>query len=214
MAPTLSSTSGQERANLLHRLLYAFPPGTFRAVLCLTSCNSSFQTRRCETCPTSSFLGRSAQFLLEQKGGGDGKDCSWGESGAFRGGKGFAWTHCRTARKARRCKDLKLMYLLEWFAQVFDKYRRSLADFENLRNRMNKQVSDAKIFGIQGFCKVCQSCVLENAIDSTAPPFSGSSWSCRCVEQGCDRGACWGPAGESIPQGHAPGPPTDWDAVA
>ena len=39
--------------------------------------------------------------------------------------------------------------------QVFDKYRRSLADFENLRNRMNKQVSDAKIFGIQGFCKVC-----------------------------------------------------------
>ena len=41
------------------------------------------------------------------------------------------------------------------YLQVFDKYRRSLADFENLRNRMNKQVSDAKIFGIQGFCKVC-----------------------------------------------------------
>jgi len=38
-------------------------------------------------------------------------------------------------------------------AEVFDKYRRSLADFENLRNRMNKQVADAKIFGIQGFCK-------------------------------------------------------------
>ena len=35
-----------------------------------------------------------------------------------------------------------------------DKYKRSLADFENLRNRMNKQVADAKIFGIQGFCKV------------------------------------------------------------
>ena len=30
-----------------------------------------------------------------------------------------------------------------------------MADFENLRNRMNKQVSDAKIFGIQGFCKGC-----------------------------------------------------------
>merc|ERR1712076_353780 len=38
-------------------------------------------------------------------------------------------------------------------ADMFDKYRRSLADFENLRNRMNKQVADAKIFGIQGFCK-------------------------------------------------------------
>ena len=38
---------------------------------------------------------------------------------------------------------------------LLDKYRRSLADFENLRNRMNKQVSDAKLFGIQGFCKVC-----------------------------------------------------------
>jgi len=36
---------------------------------------------------------------------------------------------------------------------LLDKYKRSLADFENLRNRMNKQVSDAKVFGIQGFCK-------------------------------------------------------------
>ena len=40
---------------------------------------------------------------------------------------------------------------------VLDKYKRSLADFENLRNRMNKQVADAKVFGIQGFCKVRSS---------------------------------------------------------
>lgn len=37
---------------------------------------------------------------------------------------------------------------------LLDKYKRSLADFENLRTRMNKQVADAKIFGIQAFCKV------------------------------------------------------------
>ena len=48
---------------------------------------------------------------------------------------------------------------------MFDKYRRSLADFENLRNRMNKQVSDAKIFGIQGFCKVCEPYIPENLIN-------------------------------------------------
>lgn len=38
-------------------------------------------------------------------------------------------------------------------AELMDKYKRSLADFENLRNRMNKQVADSKKFGIQGFCK-------------------------------------------------------------
>merc|ERR1711972_680755 len=47
----------------------------------------------------------------------------------------------------------RIAELQEKHDDVFDKYRRSLADFENLRNRMNKQVSDAKIFGIQGFCK-------------------------------------------------------------
>ncbi|GFS20427.1 GrpE protein homolog [Elysia marginata] len=34
-----------------------------------------------------------------------------------------------------------------------DKYVRSLAEAENLRKRMVKQVDDAKLFGIQGFCK-------------------------------------------------------------
>ena len=48
----------------------------------------------------------------------------------------------------------RIAELEEKNAEYFDKYRRSLADFENLRNRMNKQVADAKIFGIQGFCKV------------------------------------------------------------
>ena len=48
----------------------------------------------------------------------------------------------------------KVAELEERSADLLDKYKRSLADFENLRNRMNKQVADAKIFGIQGFCKV------------------------------------------------------------
>uniref|UniRef100_A0A6P4DVB5 GrpE protein homolog, mitochondrial-like n=1 Tax=Drosophila rhopaloa TaxID=1041015 RepID=A0A6P4DVB5_DRORH len=38
-------------------------------------------------------------------------------------------------------------------AELLDKYKRSLADSENMRNRLNKQISDAKIFGIQSFCK-------------------------------------------------------------
>jgi len=47
----------------------------------------------------------------------------------------------------------RVIELEERSADLLDKYKRSLADFENLRNRMNKQVADAKIFGIQGFCK-------------------------------------------------------------
>ncbi|XP_043482039.1 grpE protein homolog, mitochondrial [Leptopilina heterotoma] len=34
-----------------------------------------------------------------------------------------------------------------------DKYKRSLADSENLRRRLMKQIEDAKLFGIQSFCK-------------------------------------------------------------
>ncbi|XP_069140529.1 grpE protein homolog 1, mitochondrial-like isoform X2 [Argopecten irradians] len=34
-----------------------------------------------------------------------------------------------------------------------EKYLRALAETENVRQRMKKQVDDAKIFGIQGFCK-------------------------------------------------------------
>ncbi|XP_063220711.1 grpE protein homolog 2, mitochondrial isoform X1 [Bacillus rossius redtenbacheri] len=34
-----------------------------------------------------------------------------------------------------------------------DKYKRALADGENMRVRLTKQIEDAKLFGIQGFCK-------------------------------------------------------------
>lgn len=38
-------------------------------------------------------------------------------------------------------------------SELLDKYKRSLADSENMRNRLTKQIQDAKIFGIQSFCK-------------------------------------------------------------
>lgn len=37
--------------------------------------------------------------------------------------------------------------------ELLDKYKRALADGENLRNRLTKQISEAKIYGIQSFCK-------------------------------------------------------------
>ena len=36
---------------------------------------------------------------------------------------------------------------------VMDKYRRSIAENDNMRKRLTKQIEDAKIFGIQSFCK-------------------------------------------------------------
>ncbi|XP_026477116.1 grpE protein homolog, mitochondrial [Ctenocephalides felis] len=37
--------------------------------------------------------------------------------------------------------------------ELDDKYKRSLADRENVRQRLTKQIEEAKQFGIQGFCK-------------------------------------------------------------
>jgi molecular chaperone GrpE len=52
-----------------------------------------------------------------------------------------------------------------------DKYMRALAEAENVRTRMMKQVDDAKIFGIQGFCKDLLEVadVLNLAIENTNP---------------------------------------------
>lgn len=48
-------------------------------------------------------------------------------------------------------KEIKI--LTEKNAELLDKYKRALADGENLRLRLTKQIQDAKLFGIQGFCK-------------------------------------------------------------
>ncbi len=44
----------------------------------------------------------------------------------------------------------------EWKAKhndIMDKYRRSIAESDNMRKRFTKQVDEAKVFGIQGFSK-------------------------------------------------------------
>ncbi|GAB6023252.1 GrpE protein, mitochondrial [Chamberlinius hualienensis] len=43
--------------------------------------------------------------------------------------------------------------LTEKVAEFTDKYKRALAETENVRQRMQRQIDDAKLFGIQGFCK-------------------------------------------------------------
>lgn len=59
--------------------------------------------------------------------------------------------------------------LVEERDEFKDKYKRSLAETENVRNRMQKQISDAKIFGIQGFCKDLLEVadILEKAVEAT-----------------------------------------------
>uniref|UniRef100_A0A0C9R934 Roe1_2 protein n=1 Tax=Fopius arisanus TaxID=64838 RepID=A0A0C9R934_9HYME len=47
----------------------------------------------------------------------------------------------------------EILVLRERNSELDDKYKRALADGENLRMRLTKQIEDAKLFGIQGFCK-------------------------------------------------------------
>ncbi|CAG2163118.1 unnamed protein product [Oppiella nova] len=58
--------------------------------------------------------------------------------------------------------------LIDLVAEIDDKYKRSLADAENTRIRMRKQVDDAKVYGIQSFCKDLLEVadVLHTAVDS------------------------------------------------
>nr|ACO12362.1 GrpE protein homolog, mitochondrial precursor [Lepeophtheirus salmonis] len=51
---------------------------------------------------------------------------------------------------------------------LLDKYRRSIAENENMRQRLTKQINDAKIFGIQSFCKdlLDVSDVLSKAVET------------------------------------------------
>ncbi|XP_023282924.1 grpE protein homolog 1, mitochondrial [Seriola lalandi dorsalis] len=43
--------------------------------------------------------------------------------------------------------------LEEQLKEMTEKYKRALADTENLRTRSQKMIEDAKLYGIQGFCK-------------------------------------------------------------
>ncbi len=58
--------------------------------------------------------------------------------------------------------------LLEEKKSFEDKYKRALAEGENVRRRMLRQVEEAKLFGIQSFCKDLLEVadILEKATDS------------------------------------------------
>ncbi|XP_072543226.1 grpE protein homolog 1, mitochondrial [Salminus brasiliensis] len=43
--------------------------------------------------------------------------------------------------------------LEEQVKELTDKYKRALADTENIRQRSHKMIDEAKLYGIQGFCK-------------------------------------------------------------
>merc|ERR1712227_1074268 len=88
--------------------------------------------------------------------------------------------------EAEKALQEKLAEAEEKNSDLLDKYRRSLADFENLRNRMNKQVADAKIFGIQGFCKdlLDVADVLNKAISSVPSSELQQSQSLSDLHQG------------------------------
>ncbi|XP_036452264.1 grpE protein homolog 1, mitochondrial [Colossoma macropomum] len=43
--------------------------------------------------------------------------------------------------------------LEEQVKELTDKYKRALADTENIRQRSQKMIDEAKLYGIQGFCK-------------------------------------------------------------
>ncbi|XP_077598300.1 grpE protein homolog 1, mitochondrial [Stigmatopora nigra] len=45
------------------------------------------------------------------------------------------------------------MQLEEQLKEMTDKYKRALADTENLRSRSQRMIQDAKLYGIQGFCE-------------------------------------------------------------
>ncbi|VVC86832.1 grpE protein homolog, mitochondrial isoform X2 [Leptidea sinapis] len=67
-----------------------------------------------------------------------------------------------------------------------DKYKRSLADCENVRRRMMKQVEDAKSFAIQSFCKdlLDVADTLSAAAESVPEGEGGASPALRSVADG------------------------------
>lgn len=60
--------------------------------------------------------------------------------------------------------------LLERVKEIDDKFKRALAEGENTRVRMRRQVEEAKVFGIQGFCKDLLEVadVLDKALESVS----------------------------------------------
>uniref|UniRef100_A0A5S6QU76 GrpE protein homolog n=1 Tax=Trichuris muris TaxID=70415 RepID=A0A5S6QU76_TRIMR len=67
--------------------------------------------------------------------------------------------------------EKKVVELQEQLSTVEDKYKRALAENENLRARMIRQVEEAKLFGVQSLCKDLLEIadILQLAADSVSP---------------------------------------------
>jgi len=61
--------------------------------------------------------------------------------------------NCEETPSVEEELKLEVKKLKESICEFKDKYQRSLAETENVRQRMKKQIEDAKVFGIQSFCK-------------------------------------------------------------
>lgn len=79
--------------------------------------------------------------------------------------------HLQVVSKADQDKLLQLVKLSD------AKYKLALADMENLRTRLNKQIEDARQFAIAGFCKdlVEVTDVFEMAMKQITPESVGKS---------------------------------------
>ncbi|XP_075065719.1 grpE protein homolog 2, mitochondrial [Mixophyes fleayi] len=69
-----------------------------------------------------------------------------------------------------RTLERKALKLEEEVQNLSESYRRAIADSENVRKRTQKFVEDAKLFGIQSFCRdlVEVADILEQALDQAA----------------------------------------------
>ncbi|XP_014681498.1 PREDICTED: grpE protein homolog 1, mitochondrial-like isoform X2 [Priapulus caudatus] len=72
------------------------------------------------------------------------------------GGEGAATCH---GEKAVLVEELEKSFQVEKeklvaeVKDIDDKYKRTLAEVQNVRQRMQRQIDDSKVFSIQGFCK-------------------------------------------------------------
>ncbi|NXC39113.1 GRPE1 protein, partial [Penelope pileata] len=98
--------------------------------------------------PLLSLALRSSPRLLcvatQQKNTGQSLEEDHGQSQTEQKGEPSAAEKTFTEEKAKLEEQLK---------DVTDKYKRALADAENVRQRSQKLVEEAKLYGIQSFCK-------------------------------------------------------------
>jgi len=88
-----------------------------------------------------------------------------GDANANQADSGVAMAELNKTLETLQQENVKL---LDKVKEIDDKFKRALAETENQRLRLNKQISDAKIFAVQGFCKdlLDVSDVLTIAIDT------------------------------------------------